>query len=153
MFKRTIIALIALFAFGGVSSSVFAHGKGETYKVVLQVNEADPAKMNMVLNNAMNVNSHFKAAGRKVDIEIVAYGPGLNMLRDDKSPVKMRIQGIADDQKNIKFAACGNTIKKVTKKQGGKKPPLMKTGNITVVPSGVIQIIDRQDEGWHYIRP
>ncbi len=152
MIKRLLVAIVALVAFGGISTPVMAHGKGETVKVVLHVDENNKKKMNIVLNNAKNINKYYKSAGKEVEIEIVAYGPGLNMLRDDKSPVKSRIIGIGEGFSNIKFAACGNTIKGVTKKEG-KKPVLIDSDSIRVVPSGVIQIIKRQDQGWHYIRP
>ena len=60
-------------------------------KVVLHVNQNDPAIMNLALNNAQNVASHYKVAGQPVTIEVVAYGPGLHMLRADTSPIKSRL--------------------------------------------------------------
>lgn len=50
-------------------------------KVVFQVSDADPAKWNLTLNNVKNVQTDLGAAN--VDIEIVAYGPGLGMLKAD----------------------------------------------------------------------
>jgi hypothetical protein len=62
------------------------------HRLAIQVNQNDPAVMNLALNNAVNVVQHYSAAGEEVEIEIVTYGPGLHMLREDTSPVKGRIK-------------------------------------------------------------
>ena len=49
--------------------------------------------MNLALNNATNVVQYYKDLGEKVTIEVVTFGPGLHMLRDDTSPVKGANQG------------------------------------------------------------
>ena len=65
------------------------------HRLILQVNTNDPAMMNLALNNATNVTQYYKDLGEKVTIEIVTFGPGLHMLRDDTSPVKARIKAIS----------------------------------------------------------
>jgi intracellular sulfur oxidation DsrE/DsrF family protein len=152
MFKRILTTLALLFAFAGVVTPVAAHEPDEPYEIIFHIDENDKGRMNLVLNNVSNVIKHFNEVGQEVKIEVIAYSGGLHMLRDDTSPVKSRVQTFADTYDNVRFAACGNTIKGMTRKEG-KKPPLMKLDNIKVVPSGVIQILKRQDEGWHYIRP
>ena len=62
------------------------------HRLVLQVNTNEPAMMNLALNNATNVAQYYKDLGEKVSIEVVTFGPGLHMLRDDTSPVKARIE-------------------------------------------------------------
>ena len=79
------------------------------HHLVLQVNTNDPAMMNLALNNATNVAQYYKDLGEKVAIEVVTFGPGLHMLRDDTSPVKARIETIALSTPAISFKACGNT--------------------------------------------
>lgn len=125
-------------------------GDGYNHHLVIHVDENDAAKMNLAMNNAKNVTSYYQNQGEKVKIEIVAYGPGLMMLRPGKSPVEGRIVDFAGSFDNISFAACGNTMENMSKKEGSQ---------VTVfdfaneVPSGVIQIMKRQDQGWHYLRP
>jgi intracellular sulfur oxidation DsrE/DsrF family protein len=152
MFKRMITTMVLLMAFAGAVTPVAAHEKGVPYDIIFHVDENDKDKMNLVLNNVANVIKHFNEIDREVRIEVITYSGGLHMLREDTSPVKARVKSFAETYDNVSFAACGNTIKGMTKKEG-KKPPLMKLDNIKVVPSGVIQILDRQDQGWHYIRP
>jgi len=64
--------------------------------VAVQVDVNDPAVMNLVLNNVSNVAQHYREVGEEVNIEVVAFGPGLHMSRDDTSPVKARIKSMAE---------------------------------------------------------
>ena len=122
----------------------------DMHKVVLHLDENDPQRMNLVLNNVSNVNNFYQDKGEEVQIEIVAYGPGLHMLRADTSPVKDRITSFSQNYDNISFKACGNTHAMMSK-QAGKTVELVPQAEL--VPSGVIQLIARQEEGWSYIRP
>ena len=62
---------------------------------MIQVSEDDPKVMNMALNNAENLTKFYKDRGETVQIEFVAYGPGLAMVRSDTSPVKPRLEVFA----------------------------------------------------------
>lgn len=115
------------------------------HKVVIQVSTADPLTQKIALNNAVNVQ---KILGiDNVAVEVVAYGPGLSILTP-KSPESHRIPDLA--LQNITFSACGNTMKKVTKKTGSE-PQLV--DGVRVVPAGVIRIMELQQQGYAYIRP
>ncbi len=120
------------------------------HRVVIHVDENDAKRMNLALNNAANISKYYRAKDEEVEIEIVTYGPGLHMLRADTSPVKDRIVPFAASYENISFRACGNTLKGMTKKVG-KKPPLLDIAES--VPSGVVHLMERQEQGWSYVRP
>lgn len=120
------------------------------HKVVIHIDENDKGRMNLVMNNAANINKFYQDKGEEVTIEIVAYGPGLNMLRDDKSPVKERIKSFEQNFDNISFKACGNTHRKMSKKE---KKDVKLVSQAKMVPSGVVHLIERQENGWSYIRP
>ncbi len=111
-------------------------------KVVIQVSDADPGKWNLALNNAKNIQTDLGAAN--VDVEIVAYGPGIGMLKAD-SAVAGRIDEAASA--GVKVMACENTMRnqKLTKTD-------MLNG-LGYVPSGVVELMQRQQQGWAYIRP
>ena len=85
------------------------------HQLVLQVNTNEPATMNLALNNATNVAQYYKDLGEKVTIEVVTFGPGLHMLRNDTSPVKARIETLALSTPEISFKACGNTQQNMQK--------------------------------------
>jgi intracellular sulfur oxidation DsrE/DsrF family protein len=122
----------------------------KTHRLVLQVNTADPATMNLALNNASNVEQNYRELGEKVEIEIVAFGPGLHMLRDDTSPVKERVKAIAGKSAAISFKACDNTRQNMGKAEA-KTIPLV--AEATMVKSGVVRLIELQEQGWTYVRP
>jgi uncharacterized protein len=114
----------------------------EKQKVVFQVSDNDPAKWNLALNNARNVQADL--GKDKVEIEIVAYGPGLAMLKAE-SKVAARLAEALDNE--VALLACENTMTntKVTKAD--------MYGGISYVLAGVTHIMKRQREGWAYIRP
>lgn len=127
-----------------------AWAEGKTHYVAIHVNENDSAVMNMALNNAANVNSYYESQGDNVVIEMVAYGPGLTMLIPGKSPVEDRISAMSLELENLSFAACGNTHRKMSEK-AGSEVPLMQEAK--VVPSGVVRLIELQEQGYAYVRP
>ena len=132
------------------AASPAAPGKKKEHRLILQVNTNEPAVMNLALNNAANTEQHYKGMGEQVQIEIVTFGPGLNMLRDDTSPVKERIKSIAETSRSISFAACDNTRANMSRVEQ-KEIPLI--SQATVVSSGVVRIMELQEQGWSYVRP
>lgn len=124
--------------------------KKKAHNLILQVNSNDPATMNLALNNAMNVVEYYKEAGENVKIEVVTFGPGLHMLRDDTSPVKARIETMSLSNPEISFKACGNTQANMHKAEN-KDIPIIRAAE--VVKSGVIRIMELQEQGWTYVKP
>jgi intracellular sulfur oxidation DsrE/DsrF family protein len=116
------------------------------HKVVLQISDADPTKQTLVLNVANNL---MKALGGpdKVDVEIVAFGPGLRLMFDDNGN-KGRINGLTES--GVRFAACGNTIKKMTK-QLGQEPKM--NSQATVVTAGAARIVELVENGYTLLKP
>lgn len=110
--------------------------------VVIQVSDDDPKKWNLALNNAQNVQQDL--GKDKAKIEIVAYGPGLGMLKLD-SPVASRVADALGD--GVTVVACENTMRK---QKLGKADMLPDIG---YVKSGVPEIMSKQAQGYSYIRP
>ena len=111
-------------------------------KVVVQVSDADPAKWNLALNNVRNLQADLGA--KNVDIEIVAYGPGIGMLKAD-SVVGNRIGEALGA--GVKIVACENTMRG----QKLNQPDMLE--GIGYVKAGVVEIMQRQQQGWTYLRP
>ena len=110
--------------------------------VVIQVSENDPAKWEMALINARNVR---KAYGYKnIGIEIVAYGPGLNMFRSDSAAATGMDEAA---QHGVKLLACGNTMAMTHTTQQELNP------RVGVVPAGIVEIMQKQKAGYAYVRP
>lgn len=92
------------------------------HRIAIQVDQNDPAVINLALNNATNVIDYYRAKGQDVHIDLVTYGPGLHMLRDDTSPVKDRIKQLKDYAfpSTVQFSACNNTKENMEKKRGSR---------------------------------
>lgn len=143
--KRAAFAILTV-----IAGTTAALAEGQTHYVALHVDQNDPAVMNMALNNAQNVNAYYAEKGDTVVIEMVAYGPGLAMYVEGSSPVADRISAMSLEMENLSFAACGNTLAGMQKK-AGHDIPLMSEAK--VVPSGVVRLIELQEEGYSYVRP
>lgn len=125
-------------------------GIKRAHRLILQVNTNEPAMMNLALNNASNVVEYYKGVGENVSIEVVTFGPGLHMLRQDTSPVKARIETLALSNPEISFKACGNTRENMSKAEN-KEIPLI--SEAAVVKSGVVRVMELQEMGWTYVKP
>lgn len=139
---RLATTLFLAFLVAFTSGCAMQPPRPEKASFVIQVSDNDPGKWNLALNNAKNVQ---QALGKDSSaVEIVAYGPGLNMLKLD-SEVGNKIQDA--EKAGVKIIACGNTMKaqKVTKED--------LLPGVAVVEAGVLEIGARQQEGWTYIRP
>jgi len=144
------LATAAALSIALASAALAADGK--THRIALQIDQNDPAIMNMVLNNATNVIEYYRGKGEDVDVEVVAYGPGMHMLRADTSPVADRIKHLKEMvfPGKIQFSACNNTKQNMEKTEGHA---ISIVPEATVVPAGVVRLMELQEQGWSYVRP
>lgn len=139
-FAALLLASTLCFAAGTVGAQ--GQNAAQRSRVVIQVSDAEPAKWNLALNNARNIQTDIGASN--VDIEIVAYGPGIGMLKSD-SVVGNRIDEAG--KAGVKVVACENTMR------GQKLTHADMLPAIGYVASGVVELMQRQQQGWAYIRP
>ena len=111
-------------------------------KVIFQVSDNDPRKWNLTLNNVRNIQQDL--GKDNVVIEVVAYGPGLGMLKLD-SEVAARV-GDALGQ-GVALMACENTMANTKTRREDMLP------NIGYVKAGVVELMVKQQQGYSYIRP
>jgi intracellular sulfur oxidation DsrE/DsrF family protein len=140
--NRALAATMLSLLLVGIAPAQAQQPAAARSKVVLQMSDGDAAKWNLALNNAKNLQTDLGAAN--VDIEIVAYGPGIGMLKAD-SVVGNRVDEAL--KSGVKVLACENTMRgqKLT------KPDML--GGIAYVSAGVVEIMEKQQQGWAYIRP
>ncbi len=138
---------IALFAMGSFqTASADKESKPFAEKrVVLQISDNNPFKQTLVLNVANNLIKHYGAD--KVDVEIVAFGPGLRLLFAENAN-KGRIKSLTDT--GVRFSACQNTITAMSK---ALDEPVKLTSNAVPVSAGVVRIIDLVDQGYQLVKP
>ena len=151
-FAMALVAAVALAATPGHAAVKAQKVNTKTHHIAFQVDQNNPVVMNLVLNNVANLMAYYRDKGETAKIEVVAYGPGLNMLRADKSPVKDRLKDLkaVAFPSELTFSACHNTLMHMEKKVGHA----IKIGSqARIVPAGVVRLTELQEEGWVYIRP
>ena len=143
-FRRlSSLAALALFAALSLAApAALADNATTKNHVVLQVSDNDPGKWNLALNNARNLQTDLGA--QNVEVEIVAYGPGIGMLKAE-SVVGNRIAEAVGN--GVKVSACENTMR------GQKLAKTDMLDGIAYVPAGVVEIMQKQQQGWAYLRP
>jgi intracellular sulfur oxidation DsrE/DsrF family protein len=144
LLNRRLLVLSALSTLLAVPLAARAQTAPSTkpHKVVFQVSDADPAKWNLALNNARNVQQDLGKDA--VDVEIVAYGPGIGMLKLDSVSANRVGEAMGA---GVSVVACENTMRnqKLTREDMLPK--------ISYAAAGVVQLMARQKEGWAYVRP
>jgi uncharacterized protein len=129
---------------------VAAEGERKIHRLALHVDQNDADIMKLALGNARNAYNFYKQRGEEVAIEIVTYSHGVHMLRDDTSPVKQEIRDLRAQVPQVAFAACNNT-KNAMEKREGKPVPII--AEATIVPAGVVRLMELQDAGYAYVKP
>ena len=116
------------------------------HKIVLQLSDGEPEKQQLVLSVASNVMKYY--GPDLVEIEIVAFGPGLQLLYKDNEN-KARINGLVSSG-GVRFSACENTMISLQKKLGHE---IELNDNAKVVPAGVVRLKELVDQGYMLVRP
>lgn len=142
-FRRDFLALTTIIACSMLTPALAqAQATPIKNKIIFQVSDNDPGKWNLVLNSAKNVAQDL--GEDKVALEIVAYGPGIGMLKGDSTAG----QRIAEALKSgVKIVACENTMKAQKLTYADMLP------NIGYVLAGVVELMQKQQQGFAYIRP
>ncbi len=143
--RSFFLVLASLLLTSAAAPTLAAEPSFADYKYVLHISDMDPFKQELILNNASNLLDAYGPG--QVEVEIVAYGPGLRLMFAENVNAK-RIDSLS--QSGVKFAACGNTLKGMTKLMGSepKLTPVAK-----VVPGGIVRIGELVKQGYIYVKP
>lgn len=141
--KRSFVAAASTLLTGAFfASRAQASEKGsKPNKLVIQVSDNDPGKWGLALNNAQNLINEL--GPQTVALEIVVYGPGIGMLKSD-SPVTLRIAAALKG--GMQIVACENTLKAQKLTHADMLP------DIGYVPAGVVELMQKQQQGYAYLR-
>lgn len=136
LFVSAILALSALL------TAIPSQAQSAKIGVVVQVSDDSEKNWNQALNVVRNIQADY--GKDKVNVELVVFGHGAGLLRFD-SPLANRIDETLADGAQV--VMCENTMK------GRKLTPADMHAKIGYVKSGVVEIIERQRQGWAVIRP
>lgn len=115
--------------------------KAQAHKVVVQLNTSDTLVWHGALKNISNLQT---ALGPNTQIELVAHGAGISILVDGKTTQKAKIAELAAT--GVLFKACENTIRE---RKIDRSTILTQAG---AVPSGVAEVVLKQEAGWAYLK-
>lgn len=120
-----------------------------TVKVLIHVSQTNAARSPETLDEIENLVRYYREQHQNARVEVVINSGGLDLVRADTTHFAERIRRMQRDYDNLTFAACQNTIDRLKREQGITARLLP---GVTVIDSGVAQIMRRQQQGWAYIR-
>jgi hypothetical protein len=135
-------ALLGLAAGAFAAGTAAGQARGRRRGLVIQVSDGEVKRWVLAISNARNVQDALGRAG--VDIDLVAYGPGIDMLKWD-SVVNADIDDLVT--RGVRVVACENTMIGQKLARDDMHPKLV------FVKTGLLAIMDRQEQGWSYVRP
>ncbi|VAX12320.1 hypothetical protein MNBD_GAMMA24-1261 [hydrothermal vent metagenome] len=142
-YRLCLTFIISLFLLYGCASPPQGDG---IHRVVIQVSTDDPRAQTIALNNAINLQRKYGA--ENVQVEIVAYGPGISLVLPTGKQAR-RVRSLARHDAFI-FSADQHTLDKI-RRRIGKTPRLI--DGVGTVPMGVARVVELQEQGYSYIRP
>ncbi|WP_430614963.1 DsrE family protein [Flavobacterium sp. JP2137] len=112
-----------------------------THRVVFQMSSGEAAEQKGLINNVNNLLSLWE---NDVVIHVVIHGPGIALVQTDKTAFKAEIHQLVD--RGVVFQVCENTLKQ---KEIDKASIIER---MEYIPSGIAEIVLRQEQGWSYIK-
>lgn len=144
MIRSLIALLIAVSSLGVLAAQQpdsTVESQTDKLKAVIHINFADPERHDAGLKNIENI---LKAVG-DAEIEVVCHGEGLTLLTKKQSGQKEMVSALM--KRGVRFVACENTMRK----KSVTKDDLI--GGALTVPSGAVEVIRKQSQGYGYFRP
>ena len=117
------------------------------YHLLLQVSDASPQSQDRVLNIANNLIGHYGGPDM-IDIQVIAFAEGVQMLRRDDNPNRQRIEALITS--GIRFRICQNTLDAIERSHGEPMPYL---DDVVPVAAGVAHILEETRRGYTLVRP
>lgn len=147
MFTRLLAGLaLALMVVPAVAvdpDTKVAPTKGKTMlRAILHINFDDKEKQGHGLKNAANF---LKEVGTEGAIEVVCHGAGIGLLVKDRSAHAEQVRQLV--QQGVRFAACANTMRDRSIRKEDLLP------GVAIVPSGIVEVVRKQQEGYGYFKP
>lgn len=110
------------------------------HRIVMQLVSGDT----LVQKGLMRQLGNMLEAAPTMKLEVVCHGPGMDLLMSDRSIVADKVKHFSE--RGIVFLACENTIKEKQLDRGKVMPVA------GFVQAGIIHIVERQEDGWNYIK-
>ncbi len=139
--KNTSRLICLLFTMVFSFQFCYAQTEIKDHNIVIQLNTADTSAWSSTIGNIKNIQ---KAWPNHLQIEVVVHGKAINLLVKDKTYFANEIASLTKE--GIVFSACENTKRKY---KIVKEDLLIEA---KTVPSGVVEVILKQEQGWRYLK-
>src|SRR5476649_814951 len=146
---KRLLAIVLL----SMLAALPAVAAGKVHRLAFQISDESPDKMNLVLGNASNVARYYSAKGEEVEIKVVAFNAGVNMMRTDKSPVLERLKSVTESLPNLTLEVCGNTLEGMAHRENKQVSDIPLFAGSKVVTAGVVELIELSEKGYTIVRP
>jgi intracellular sulfur oxidation DsrE/DsrF family protein len=150
---KTLLLAAGLAAGLALAAAGPAGAADKVHRLALQISDESPEKMTTVLNNAANVSRYYTQKGEEVEVRIVAFNAGVNMMRTDKSPVLERLKTVTESLPNLTLEVCGNTLEGMAHRENKQVSEIPLFAGSKVVPAGVVELLELNEKGYTIIRP
>lgn len=128
----------------------FSQPAAKPHRLLLQVSDEDQVRYDLAIGMALAAKRYFDSKGEQVQIEIVTYGRGITMFMSDTSPVKDRLEELRRTVPGIALSMDANAKALAERREGHELTPLP---GVQIVPTAIATIMQRQEEGYTYVRP
>jgi intracellular sulfur oxidation DsrE/DsrF family protein len=139
--KKIVFLLLLIFAGTQLSNKLNAQTNEVKHKVVIQLNTADTAAWSSTIGNIKNLQMIWPG---NLIVEVVIHGKALDLLVAAKTHLANEV--IEMSKTNVQFLACENSMRKYHI----DKSELLTIA--TTIPSGVAEVILKQEAGWSYLK-
>ena len=143
--RIAIAALLLIPSFAAAQQIPLQDKPFAEHKIVLQLSENDPKKQGLVISVANNLMKYYDPD--KVAIEVVAFGPGIDLLKPD-NPNRKAVESLV--AQGVRVDVCLNTVDTIEREQG-KRPEFLSVA--TPVQVGVAQILYLTENGYTLVKP
>ena len=123
--------------------------RGDTWRVLLHLTTDNPTRLKVVLDEAESLLDHYAQSKQHLQMEILANGQGLNLLRTDTSIYSQRIKEMQQRYDNLVFVACGTALKRLREE---RRINVQLLPDVDVAPSAIGEVLKKQGEGWSYVQ-
>lgn len=120
----------------------------QTWQVMLHVSHDDARRFDVLLSETEHLLEQHKKNGQALQVEILANGKGINLLKNQASLQANKLQELKAKYSNLMVSACGQTLQRIKEETG---QPVSLLPYTEVVRSAIHQVSKRQKQGWTYI--
>ncbi|MBU0751905.1 MAG: hypothetical protein KJ787_11590 [Gammaproteobacteria bacterium] len=122
--------------------------QGDARRLVLHVGDPDRARFENTLDEVRGMLRAAHGRGQAMELEILANGTGLNLLRAQTTPFAERLAQLQAEFPELSLVACGQGLNRLQ----GQGNDIRLIPGVVTADSALDEIVRRMNQGWAYLR-